>query len=363
MKIEIRTLELLEALNKVEKGLLKNHEVLSGIKIETTIFGEGLSLQSANHEVMINTSITDNLQVLEKGKALLPGKYLIDIIKKLNGEFVTLETKDNDAIIKSGRSRFKLRLLDIDRFPDFKDREFTREITLKTDLFKKLVSKTIHAISDKRPIFQGINFKAKDNKLIVYATDSFRIARCEVDINLGEEIDIIIPGSSLQYLIKIIESDEVVIKLNNTYARFEFGSTYFETRLIEGTFPDMERFFGSTSPIYATFDKGHLIRAVERVTILLDEDEIGAIKLKLFENKTYLSIKENELGGANEELEVKNANGEIELALSSKFLLDALKTYDEKEITINFTEPLKPIEIYGESALKNNHIILPIRIA
>ena len=173
-----------------------------------------------------------------------------------------------------------------------------------------------------------------------------------MDINLGEEIDIIIPSSSLQDLVKIIESDEVVIKFNNTYARFEFNNTYFETRLIEGTFPDMERFFGNSSAIYATFDKGHLIRAVERVTILLDEDEIGAIKLKLFENKTYLSIKENELGEANEELEVKNANGEIELALSSKFLLDALKTYDEEEITINFTEPLKPIEIYSESALR-----------
>src|SRR5690606_6717746 len=121
----------------------------------------------------------------------------------------------------------------------------------------KIVSKTIHATSDKMLIFQGINFKAKDNKLIVYATDSFRIARCEVDINLGEEIDIIIPSASLQDLVKIIESDEVVIKLNNTYARFEFNNTYFETRLIDGTFPDMERFFGSTSPIYATFDKGH----------------------------------------------------------------------------------------------------------
>ena len=155
MKIEIRTLELLDALNKVEKGLLKNHEVLSGIKIETTIFGGGLSLQSTNHEVMINTSITDNLQVLEKGEALLPGKYLIDIIKKLNGEFVTLETKDNDAIIKSGRSRFKLRLLDIEKFPEFENREYTREFTLKTDLFKKLVNKTIHAISEK-----GLYFKA-----------------------------------------------------------------------------------------------------------------------------------------------------------------------------------------------------------
>src|SRR5690606_35182708 len=113
-------------------------------------------------------------------------------------------------------------------------------------------------------------------------------------------IDIIIPSASLQNLVKIIESDEVVIKLNNTYARFEFNNTYFETRLIDGTFPDMERFFGSTSPIYATFDKGHLIGAIERATILLSEGETDAIKLKLFENRTYLSIKENELGGANE---------------------------------------------------------------
>src|SRR5690554_1696978 len=312
---------------------------------------------------MINTSITDNLTIEKRGKALIPGKHLINIIKKLNGGLVSLETEGNNAIIKSGRSRFKLRLLNIEKFPEFENREYTRELMLKTDLFKKLVSKTIHATSDKRPIFQGVNFKTKDNKLLVYATDSFRIARCEVDINLGEEIDIIIPGTSLQDLVKIIESDEVVIKLNNTYARFEFNNTYFETRLIDGTFPDMERFFNSNAPIYAVFDKGQLIRAVERATILLGDGETDAIKLKLFENKTYLSIKENELGGANEELEVNNANGEIELALSSKFLLEALKTYDEEEITINFIEPLKPIEIKGGSGLKINHIILPIRIS
>lgn len=363
MKIEIRTLELLYALNKVEKGLLANHEVLSGIKIETAIIGEGLSLQSTNHEVIINTSITDNLQVLEKGKALLPGKHLVNIIKKLNGGLVTLETKGNDAIIKSGRSRFKLRLLDIDSFPDFKDREFTRKITLKTDLFKKLVSKTIYATSEKRPVFQGVNFKVKDNKLLAYATDSFRIARCEVDINLGEEIDIIIPSASLRDLVKIIRSEEVTIKLNNTYARFEFDNTYFETRLIGESFPNLTTFFEKHMPINATYKKAELIKAIERATILLGENETDAIKLKLFENKTYLSIKENELGGANEELEVKNANGEIELALSSKFLLDALKTYDEEEITINFIEPLKPIEIKGRLGLKTNHIILPIRVA
>src|SRR5690554_3366865 len=312
---------------------------------------------------MINTSITDNLTIEKRGKALVPGKHLVNIIKKLNGGLVSLETEGNNVIIKSGRSRFKLRLLDIEKFPEFENREYTRELTLKTDLFKKLVSKTIHATSDKRPIFQGVNFKTKDNRLIAYATDSFRIARCEVDINLGEEIDIIIPGTSLQDLVKIIEGEEVTIKLNNTYARFEFDNTYFETRLIEGDFPNLISFFEKSMSISATYKKAELIKAIERVTILLGENETDAIKLKLSENKTYLSIKENELGGANEELEAINTNGEIELALSSKFLLEALKTYDEEEITINFIEPLKPIEIKGRLGLKINHIILPIHLS
>lgn len=360
MKIEIRRQALLFALEKVEKALAQRDEVLSGIKL-SAIGGTVLLLEATNNNIYVYTQIEGNLKIEEQGEILLSGKHFTSIIKKLSGGLVIIETKNNDAIIKSSSSRFKLRLLDVERFPERREREYSKAIKLKTDLFKKLVSKTIHATSDKRVNLSGVNFKTEKNKLIVCGTDSFRIAKCEADIEMDEKIDIIIPAESLQELIKIIDEKEITLRLGQTHARFEFGDTQFETRLIADSFPNVDIFFENEKPISAVFDKKKLINAIERTTILLSANDAEIIKLKLFANKLFLSIQENEIGAANEEINAENVNGEIELALNSKFLIDALKTYDSEKIRISSENPLKPIEICDTAGFKNNHIILPIQ--
>ncbi|AUD64151.1 DNA polymerase III subunit beta [Tenericutes bacterium MZ-XQ] len=366
---------LLNHLLTVQKGLPSKTPlpILYAVKFEVN--EDHVILTTSNTDVAIQVLIDDqSISIKETGKVAIPGRYLIEIMRKITSkrvEFALIE--DRLIVIKADRSEFKLRLMDVEDYPEVDFLDLDNPITLDAQLFKNIIKETNFATaqSEKRPILTGVNFKYRDNHLYCVATDSYRLSQKNVKLRThSKEFDIVIPNKSLDELNKILDTsnDDVELYINPNKVLFKMNNTLFQTRLLEGTYPDTMRIIPTEFPVSIPFNKEELLQAVERVSLLSPRDRetnYNIIKMTLREDHIVeMSSTNTEVGDALEEIIPSSdvIGPMIKIAFSSRYLVDALKAFSSNEVTIQFAGEVKPFVIKGNLDQDLLHLILPVRI-
>ena len=360
MKLEISKTSLLNALLKVEKALNSK--------------SVGIRLNANSNELVLTAGVGDitiksidianevgKLDVLENGEVIIAGKQFVEFIKKVDSKEVKIETKDQNIVIRAGRSKVEMQVLEERTMPKHREQTYEVEIKLNSGVLKSLIKKTIIATSsnETRMALTGVNIKIVDNQFIAYATDSYRLAKYTIDTD-NKNIDIIIPATSLNELNKIVDSETVVLKLNNTTASFEWTSTILETKLISGSYPNVSTLIPYDFIAEYSFNRQSLILVLERASILLDTNSTYIMKVDFKGNLAEITTSKNEVGQALEQIECIGSGANLEINLSSKYLLEALKTFDSDVIKINLTGALKPLLITSDTE-SLVQLILPVK--
>ena len=103
MKIKIKRELLLEYLNKVSKAISTKNLIpaLAGIKFE--LKKDSLILTASDNDITIETVIhkNDDMEIEEVGSVIIQGKYILDIVRKIQDEIINLEVFDETKIIIS----------------------------------------------------------------------------------------------------------------------------------------------------------------------------------------------------------------------------------------------------------------------
>ena len=109
MNITIDREILLENLNVISRGLPAKSPmpILTGIKFEAT--DSDLYLTSSNTDISVEVLINDvSLEITEPGKTVVPGKFFIEIIRKINSKKVNLYLIDDKIlVIRADRGEYK----------------------------------------------------------------------------------------------------------------------------------------------------------------------------------------------------------------------------------------------------------------
>ncbi|CCV63579.1 DNA polymerase III, beta subunit [Alteracholeplasma palmae J233] len=375
MNFSINREVLLTQLLNIQKGLpvKTSLPILYAIKFE--VLEDHILLTSSNSDIAIQIMIDDpSLKVLQTGKAAIPGKFFIEIMRKINATYVEMALmEDKLLVIKADRSEFKLRLMDFDYYPEIDFLDLDDPIVIDSNVIKTIVRETnfATATNEKRPILTGVNFKYDDNHLYAVATDSYRLSQKNIKLRThSKQFDIVIPNKSLEELSKILDSinEDIELYINPNKVLFKLNKIWFQTRLLEGNYPDTVKIIPTEFPVSIPFNKEDLLQAVERVSLLSPRDKetnYNIIKLNLNLDKVVeISSTNNEVGDALEEI-IPNGDikGEsIKIAFSSKYLVEALKSLNSPEITLNFAGDIKPFVIKGKLDEESLHLILPVRM-
>jgi len=139
----------------------------------------------------------------------------------------------------------------------------------------------------------------------------------------------VLPAKSLKELLNILEDFEGNIKLyiDNNKVLFEIGNTYFETRLLEGNYPDTSRIIPSDFGLFIKFNRDELMQAIDRVSLLSPQDKernYSIVKLSVTNNRTIeISSSNQEIGDATEEIiPIDNIEGPVlKIGFNSKYLI------------------------------------------
>ncbi len=371
MKLKIKQKILMEHLNYVIKGISSKNliPILNCIKFD--LKKEGLYLMSTDNEIAIKTFIDakDIEEIEEKGDIVVSGKYIYEIIKKLSNEVINLEEiMSSQLLITTAQSSFKLNCNNASEFPNL-DLEFSKTpIVINQQSFRTTINQTIFATStqESRPVLTGINFKISDNKLECTATDSYRLARKEIELGkkVDQEINIIVPAKNLLEVIRLLNNDEDTLELHifNNKIIFYFGSLIIMSRLINGSYPDTNKLIPEEFLTCIKVNLNNFFNSIDRASLLTNEEEKNIIKLE--SKGDYLLISSNipEIGNVEEKVELKDKIEEnVKIAFSSKYMMDAIKVFDSEEIEIKYNGEIKPIIITDGETDNLLQLILPIR--
>lgn len=371
MKLTIKQKVLMEHLNYVIRGISNKNliPILNCIKFELT--SEGLYLLSTDNELAIKTFIPsneiDNIDI--QGEILISGRYIYDIVKKLTNEIINIEEIiDSQVLITTESSSFKLNCNNVSEFPNI-DLEFTgTPILINQKIFKTTINQTIFATStqESRPILTGINFKINENIMEVTATDSYRLSKKRIllDNNVNDNIDIIIPSRNLNEIIKLIseEEDNMEIHIFSNKVIFRIKNLIIMTRLINGNYPDTNKLIPEKFELKVKVNLDNFFNAIDRASLLTNSEEKNIIKLETKNDIMIISSNIPEIGNVEEKIKIqKNTQSDIKISFSSKYMMDAIKTFDSEEIELSFNGEIKPIIVNYVDNDDLTQLILPIR--
>ena len=379
MKFTIKRTVFIEQLNHVTKAISQRTPIpiLMGVKILASEDGLWLTGSDAtiSIEAFIDASETEHALTIEQtGSIVLQASVLSDIVRKLSDETMQIAVRDRlQADITAGNAAFTLLGTAGDDYPRLPTIDEDSTFTLPAMTFKEVIHHTIISISTQeiRPMFTGIYFEFQAGQLKAVSTDSHRLSQRIVQVNSPEAkreepLGLIIPGRSLNELVKIIhDDDDVEMTVSDQQILFHTRNLYLYSRLLEGNYPDTDRLLPENYDTRLMLSASHFLKAIERALIMSKEGRNHVVKLAMSADLTLLYGQSQEVGEVKEELTPKAFDGkDLTIAFNPQYMRQALRTFGDQDIVIRFqqaTQPFLLLPLEREQERSVVQLITPIR--
>ena len=354
MKIEIRKSLLEQVLTQLQPFLEKKDisQITSHIYLQAE---EKLILKATDYETGLKATIED-FNLIRPGKATANGKKLLDIIRILKDDTITLETKEETLHISQGHSKFKLPMFDANNYPDFPAIDNLPKIDIPGGEFISSLKKIAPAIDTNNPKFElnGALIDIKENKINFVSTDTRRLALVTLDQSIGKTFNLIIPKKAIAEIQKLF-LDDITMYYDETYLIIQNENYLFFTKLINGKFPDYERIIPASLKYELNLPKDKMIEAIKQITIISNELKLIFLKDRII----FKSLSEENIE-AQTEMEVATPFEEkFVMAVNSRYILDFLSHIDSNQFIMGINDSDLPFELKENNFIT---IIMPIVI-
>lgn len=342
---------------------------LSGIHID--VKEDSIVLTGSDSDISIRTSIQpsemNSLQIESTGSIVMESKYLLEIVRKIESPVITFELLDYELIrIKSQNGEFNLNGISADQYPAIDFKQPNQSIKLTKYQLHQIVSQTSFACGDnnsQRPILNGVNFLIKDNNLYCAGTDSYRLARKVIYMENGDACNVTIPAKSLNELEKSLDedTDHIYLYIDDKKAQFVFDQTIFQTRLLDGAFPDMERIIPTEYISKMVVNASELSHAIDR-TNFIRNDKIHLIKMECNNQLVRIKTSSSEIGNSDEVLTDCIYEGQsLSVTCNGSFLMDAIRACQSEKVVLEFSGEMRPIKITNPDDQSVVMVIVPVK--
>ncbi len=332
--------------------------VLQGLLCE--VVGSTLRVTGTDLEMTVRTQA--EVEVMEEGRTLIPGKLLENAVRRMPSGPVTISASETDVEILGKGPRFSVRPLALDDYPTLDDSTIEGTDVDGEALASAIGQVTVAASTDAaRPILTGVLFEATDDGVRLVATDSYRLAVRDLPgIGLGGTG--LIPARGLRELPRTVGASKVSVGLDSREGVFMSDRGSLRLRMIEGTFPKYRSLLPDSYPGQVIVDKDGLLEALNRVA-LVAEDHIP-VRMTLQEGGIEIAVTRQDVGGETEHLPGDYA-GEAEdvlIAFNPRYLADGVGAVAGDQVRIRVIDGLKPSVIDAPGDPDFLYLLMPVRI-
>ncbi|MBK1972553.1 DNA polymerase III subunit beta [Campylobacter sp. TTU-622] len=294
-----------------------------------------LTIKATDFEIGINYKIR-KIRIESSGFATANAKSIVDVIKNLNNEEVTLETIDNFLFIRQKSTKYKLPMFNYEDFPNFPQTEGKNKFDIDSSDLSRSLKKILPSIDTNNPKYSlnGAFLDIKTEKINFVGTDTRRLAIYTLEKNNEQEFHICIPKKAITEMQKLFyEKIEIFYDENMLIAKND--NFEFFTKLINDKFPDYEKVVPKQFKQEIILQTEDFIDSLKKISVVTEKLKIHFLKNKIIFEGISLDNME-----AKTELDIElNLEEEFALSVKIKYLLDFLSSIEENEFKISINEP------------------------
>ncbi len=359
--------ELNQALQLVSRAVSTRAsvQILAGVLVrveEGTVHLSATDLEMALHVSFSAGTSTDG------GEVVVPGRLFADIARLLPPGDITIAHDAEGAVsLTQGSSSYRLHTFNAADFPRLPAIDESRLLTIGREAFLETIGKVARAASkdESRPVLTGILVRIEPGKLVMAATDSYRLSVKETSLSsaVGGELEAIVPARCLGEVARIAQaadSAEIEIGVQDNEVAFRVGGIWLTARRIDGQFPNYKQLRPESFEAEVTVSREELTDAVRRVGVMAQRN--SPLRLRFEEGQLTIQAQTQDVGEAQESLPIAYSGDVLEIGFNPDFLRDGLESVSESEIRLRLISPLRPGLISGAGE-DFWYLIMPIRLA
>jgi len=356
--------ELARALGVVSRGVSTRTtvQILAGILLHAST--GRLELAATDMELSLRTSLDASIE--SDGSVVVPGRLLLELARLLPDAEVTIEHKLEEAAveIRSGAATYRLHTYNAEDFPRLPDAEAAERHDVDRETLLETVSRVSRSASrdESRPVLTGVLMRFEPGKLVMAATDSYRLSVKETAIEgTVPELEAIVPARALQELARVAQAGErIELGVHENQVIFSTGDALLTTRRIDGQFPNYKQLVPEAFDHELALPREELLDVVRRVAVMAQRN--SPLRLRFGDGELTVSAQTQDVGEARESLPV-SFNGEpLEIGFNAEFLRDGIESVGGEQLRLKLISPLRPAVLQGEDDTFL-YLIMPIRLA
>jgi DNA polymerase III subunit beta len=340
-------------------------QALSGVQV---LAREGkVELRATDMEIGLRVPL--EAEVARDGTVVLPARLLVDVVRALPGDAVSLELRpaEQDVELVAGSATFHIRTLRSEDFPPFPELDGEERVAVPGAAFVDTVLKVARSASrdETRPVLTGILVSAQGSDLRMVATDSYRLSVKETRLEapLSGAFEANVPARALQELTRIVQAaggEALTVAVRTNQVVFEVGGIVLSSRLIDGQFPNYRQLLPDAYEHELQLSASEITEVVRRIALLAQKN--APLRLAFSEGELTVSARTPDVGEARESLPVPFEGEALEIGFNPDFLRDGLEAVESGDLVLKLISPLRPGLIQSADTSGFLYLLMPIRL-
>jgi DNA polymerase-3 subunit beta len=367
MKLVIERKKLLPALSAVMGAVSRKSTLPILTFLHVSSDGEVLTIMASNLELTLRVNVPDIS--CSSFEMLWPGRRMLEIVKSYPEDAMIGIAQDEPGkiVVKCGRSRFNLAILDPQDYPIIDRVEFDKNFSISQAIMQSCLHKTDFAMAkqDVRYYLNSLLFHGVSNRVNFVATDGHRLAKTDCNVFVLDKEDVfsdewqaIIPSETIGEIKKACTEGECGVSVSDNMMRFNFSNRELIIKLIDGKFPDYKRVIPKQFKREAIIDRVLLLEAVERVRLVLDGSEGVAMHF----TKGLLTIGGGIEDNVEDQIDTNYQEDDIVIGINADYLIDVLRVIDSRDVKLLFGDSMDGVKIMDSDGSYDDYIIMPMRL-
>ena len=165
-------------------------------------------------------------------------------------------------------------------------------------------------------------------------------------------------------LYKIMQEEEenVEIHVFTNKIMFKYKNILFQSNLLNGQYPNTSNFIPKEFVHIINANLNDYYASIDRAALLTQSKDKNIVKMEAKSNELCVSSFASEIGKVEDKITVeRNCDEDIAISFSAKYMMDALKTFEDDVIILFMNSDSKPIVLKSATDESLIQLILPIK--
>ena len=362
MKVTCTRDDFVQKLAVVARGVSTRTavQILSGIELRAE--GAALELAATDMELSLRTGL--EAQVETGGTVVVPGRLLAELSRLLADDEVQLAAEEGTLRVLCGSASYTLHTYAAEDFPRLPEVDAASLFAVDRDAFVDTISRVSRAASrdESRPVLTGVLVRFEGGKLVMAATDSYRLAVKETPVEAAApELEALVPARALTEVQRLAASaDELSLGVLENQVVFELARTTLTTRRIDGQFPNYKALLPETFENEVALPRDELLDMVRRTAVMAQRN--APLRLRFAEGELTITARTPDVGEAQESMPAPFTGEPLEIGFNAEFLRDGVESIEGDEVRLKLISSLRPAVLQGADD-DFSYLIMPIRLA